>query len=77
MMEPITRWSNLPDSEMRAHDVIIVPPGWPLGSYQAAQCPVCHGQQLLPGNFYDDGCVGTPTVNCRSCNGTGVVWGTP
>ena len=40
-------------------------------------CPVCGGTGTVPSNFYNHSQTGT-TCNpepCRSCNGTGIVWG--
>lgn len=48
---------------------------------QPFRCPVCGGNGLVPDGFYDTttGQWTAPTyvlsVNCRSCNGTGIVWG--
>ena len=43
-------------------------------------CPVCHGKGIVPNGFYNStGNVWvvstTAPEKCRSCNGTGVVWG--
>lgn len=37
-------------------------------------CPVCQGKQTVPDGFYDE-LPGTGRVVCRSCNGTGILWG--
>lgn len=48
---------------------------------QPFRCPVCGGNGLVPDGFYDTttGQWTAPTyvlyVKCRSCNGTGIVWG--
>ena len=47
------------------------------------KCPVCDGRGLVPDWFYLTQPGGTPTssgvgdVTCRSCNGSGIVWGGP
>jgi hypothetical protein len=39
-------------------------------------CPICNGVCTLPYNFY--GCdypnISTSSVECKTCNGTGLVW---
>ena len=48
---------------------------------QPFRCPVCGGNGLVPDGFYDTttGQWTAPTyvlsIKCRSCNGTGIVWG--
>jgi len=44
------------------------------------QCPVCGGNGLVPAGFYDRTTPTWSTSNtgpetCRSCNGTGIVYG--
>lgn len=43
-------------------------------------CPVCGGNGLVPNGFYTRtsevwGTTSTVPDTCRSCNGTGIVWG--
>jgi DnaJ-class molecular chaperone len=43
-------------------------------------CPVCGGNGLVANGFYDQiggawNIVSTAPETCRSCNGTGIVWG--
>lgn len=43
-------------------------------------CPVCGGNGIRPSGFYSQTSgewlsADTSTIPCRSCNGTGVVWG--
>jgi len=44
------------------------------------KCPVCNGQGLVPNGYYSViGVASYSTTNatpeqCRSCNGTGIVW---
>ena len=46
------------------------------------QCPVCGGNGLRPPGFYTSIAAGISTSNgtanetCRTCGGTGMVWGT-
>jgi len=55
--------------------------GLPPPQKQPFRCPVCGGNGLVPDGFYNitTGQWTAPTyvlsVNCRSCNGTGIVWG--
>jgi len=44
---------------------------------QPYTCPVCRGTRLVEDDFYNSGMSTTEVVRstCRSCNGTGVVWG--
>lgn len=44
------------------------------------RCPVCYGKGIVPNSFYNcagDGWSSTITVpeTCRTCGGTGIVWG--
>ena len=44
------------------------------------RCPVCYGKGLVPNGFYNtvikyDSTMSTAPETCRSCNGTGIVWG--
>jgi len=43
-------------------------------------CPVCNGNGLVPGGFYTQTSGNWMSTNateeCRSCNGTGVIWST-
>ena len=43
---------------------------------QPFRCPVCLGRTTVPNDFYEKRS-GTSNVLeiCRSCNGTGIVWG--
>ncbi|MCK9281538.1 MAG: hypothetical protein M0P71_13010 [Melioribacteraceae bacterium] len=43
-------------------------------------CPICGGNGLVPNGFYNQtsgqwGTTSTTPETCRSCNGTGIVWG--
>lgn len=45
-----------------------------------AKCPVCNGRQTVPAAFYTSQtnsgtCVSMGEIECRSCKGTGVIWG--
>lgn len=45
-------------------------------------CPVCGGNGLVPQGFYNQTSgqwisVSTCPEMCRSCNGSGIVWGPP
>ena len=49
-------------------------------SKQAYKCPVCEGNGLVPNGFYNqtDGQWSSTSITpeiCKSCKGTGVVWG--
>ncbi len=53
-----------------------------LGSRTPHRCPVCAGNGLVANGFYTQGnmggswsAAGSGPETCRSCNGTGVVWG--
>lgn len=55
---------------------------WPTFTYsgpvckQPHKCPVCGGTCKVPVGFYDDRAGGIDNREpCRSCNGTGIVWG--
>jgi DnaJ-class molecular chaperone len=44
------------------------------------RCPICNGNGLVPNGFYMQtsgywSTSSTTTEMCRSCNGTGIVWG--
>ena len=44
------------------------------------RCPVCGGKGFVPSGFYSvflDNSTACPTLTekCRSCNGSGIVWG--
>ncbi len=44
------------------------------------RCPVCNGNGMVPNGFYSSttgqwGSTATSAEECRSCRGTGVVWG--
>ena len=38
------------------------------------KCPVCNGRGKMPINFYERTATHTGDANCRTCNGTGVLW---
>lgn len=38
-------------------------------------CPVCNGRGHVGCGFYDGVSTSTANEKCRSCNGTGVLWG--
>jgi len=39
-------------------------------------CPVCNGSGNVPNGFYDAGLtIITSPETCRSCNGTGIIYG--
>lgn len=47
---------------------------------QPYRCPVCGGNGLVPSGFYDQvsgewWSSDASSETCRSCNGTGIVWG--
>ena len=47
---------------------------------QPHRCPVCGGNGLVPNGYYDQtsgqwSTTATTPKTCRSCEGTGVVWG--
>lgn len=44
------------------------------------KCPVCNGKGIVPTGFYNSLSgyyISSTTVSekCRSCNGTGIIWG--
>lgn len=44
------------------------------------RCPVCNGNGLVPNGFYLQtsgywSSTSTIPETCRSCNGTGIIWG--
>jgi len=50
------------------------------GTGQPHRCPVCGGNGLVPSGFYDQvsgewWSSDASSETCRSCNGTGIVWG--
>jgi len=42
-------------------------------------CPVCGGRGIVPAGFYTSvgyySTTGNTTEHCRSCSGTGIIWG--
>ena len=42
------------------------------------RCPVCDGRGIVPAGFYETTSYGSTAIpmpdNCRTCNGSGVVW---
>ncbi len=40
-------------------------------------CPICDGRGYLPSNFYNKSSAlyNSAGAKCRTCNGTGIVWG--
>jgi hypothetical protein len=40
-------------------------------------CPVCLGRGIVPAGFYSlaDSLSGTAPDKCRTCLGTGIIWG--
>lgn len=50
----------------------------PSGESGPYTCPVCNGTGTMPAAFYNRDAVVTthawPDQECRSCNGTGVIW---
>jgi len=38
-------------------------------------CPVCNGKGEVGCGFYTGASIGTANEKCRSCNGTGILWG--
>ena len=58
------------------------PQGWEITtpvSKTPYKCPICNGNGMVPDGFYNQTSgqwSSTGTVEkCRSCNGTGIVWG--
>lgn len=42
------------------------------------KCPVCEGKGIVPAGFYNISRYDSTSMSdeqCRSCNGTGIVWG--
>jgi DnaJ-class molecular chaperone len=37
-------------------------------------CPVCSGRQTVAQGFYDGIWMSSQREDCRSCDGTGIVW---
>ncbi len=56
-----------------------VGPGKPESTYIPWRCPVCGGCGSVPHDFYMrlGASTGTFRELCRSCNGSGIVWGAP
>lgn len=56
-----------------------IPLEYPLqpSSLQPHRCPVCEGTGQVWSTFYEYGSVTTAIskVTCRSCGGSGIVWG--
>jgi DnaJ-class molecular chaperone len=38
-------------------------------------CPICDGRGYVPSSFYYTSNTSVNTVTCKTCNGTGIVWG--
>lgn len=66
-------WTTLP--------ICVCPPEPnPTPQKQPFRCPVCGGSGMVDERLYDLYPLGatvnnTHKINCRSCNGTGIVWG--
>jgi len=59
---------------------------WPRGTYTPPEfqctaerkphiCPVCYGRGIVPAGFYETTFTEAQEEPCRSCQGTGIVWG--
>lgn len=63
-------------------DVTLPPndPTWKVSPSSPHKCPVCSGRGTVPAGFYmahnnEFTSSGTAPEKCRSCLGTGVIWG--